>query len=101
MNKTFFFLYYCIKIKNAYRGISSDSSTLLDNIKNKPIYVKVLFTFSKIIRWYQLKLEWTHQYYENYNNFITMNNIVLLYPIGTYINSEIFNNELDKNDYRN
>lgn len=80
---------------------TNPSFTLLDDITTTSTNKRVLFTFSKTVKCYQLKLEWTQIFSHsgNYANKATMKELTLLYPEGTNINSNILN-VYNKNDYR-
>jgi hypothetical protein len=60
-----------------------------------------LFSFSKKVKCYQLKLEWTKIFSHSgdYANKATIKELTLLFPEGTNVNSNILN-VYDKSDYR-
>ena len=80
---------------------SNPSFTLLDDITTTSTYKRVLFIFSKTVKCYQLKLEWTQLFSHsgNYANKATMKELTLLFLEGTYVNSNILISYA-KTDYR-
>jgi len=74
---------------------------LLDDITTTSTNKRVLFSFSKKVKCYQLKLEWTQIFSHSgdYANKATIKELTLLFPEGTNINSNILN-AYDKSDYR-
>ena len=80
---------------------SNPSFNLLDDITSTTTNKKVLFTFSKTIKCYQLKLEWAQIFSHSgiYINKATIKELSLLFPEGKYLNSEILN-VYDKSDYK-
>ena len=77
------------------------SFILLDDITSTPTNKKIIFSFSKIIKCFQLKLEWTQIFSHSgtYANKATIKELSLLFPEGTYINSNILS-VYDSSDYK-
>ena len=77
------------------------SFILLDDITTTSTNKRVLFSFSKKVKCYQLKLEWTQIFSHSgdYANKATIKELTLLFPEGTNVNSNILN-VYDKSDYR-